>query len=667
MPDLTKFTNADIVPYIHPPVEIIPGPIPIYSYYDGRDINERIHQQDDSFRSFLTRKMKPGGVYYVRVEANQPGYELELRLVDPAPFTDVSRALDQSIYYQLAEIDAWLIHRPRNIAMHRRVRDGTSLFGENCMSCHTQSGVWGVADAMRQGYAMPSGAVQSWRRLVNTMYESLRPSIELEDAAANTSLAPNDLGDAPAGSRVAGRNIVLHERTFRPKKLQSHQQRRTANYVLQTADPGGINAAGKGSNFGPNVVFKFAAEILERSWKDSGDPKYFFGLEEKARKIVETGDNRMKVVDDLGHRLEFFHRLFPKDYVEIVERLTQDPKRVAEAREFQAKFAAQVQADLKRLMALQQDDGSWGFDLGTTSDEGKTWTRMTEPGDPAATAVSLIGLQAAGYTPDNPMVAKAVQWLLAQQFEYGLWNVSAQTGFVTNAYVIRALSLLHPRENQIARREDFLPAKNESFLQAVSRVRRLQASGNAAFADLMIDAAKSAHPQIRYYGLLGLGGSLAHDGVATLIKHLDDPVKTCREAAFWSLRQLLLDDTGWDALLAAYRNGSDRTRQSIAQALITRADLVGPQSQVDLASSAFQNLLTSAMSDSFAGVRAWAFKAAWHWWVWNPPLRDGINQAWVDALARGKRSTGRDGDALLKRLDADRERPDRESDRRREC
>jgi hypothetical protein len=632
LPDRSQFGNANPVPYIHPPAEAIRGPFPIYSYFDGRDINERIHQQDDNFRAFITRKMQPGGVYYLRVEANQPGYELELRLVDPAPFTEVSRALDQSIYYHLAEIDAWLIHRPRNIAMHRRVRDGTSLFGENCMSCHTQSGVWGVADAMRQGYRMPPGAVQSWRRLVNTMYESLRPTIKLEDAASNTSLAPNDLGDAPAGSRVAGRNIVLHERTFRPKKLQSFQQRRTANYVLQTADPRGINAAGKGSNFGPNVVFKFAAEILDRSWHDTGESKYFFGIEEKAKKIVETGDNRLKVADDLGHRIEFFHRLFPKDYVETVERLTPDPRRVAEARKFQKEFEERVQADLKRLLALQQDDGSWGFDLGTTSDESKTWTRMTEPGDPAATAVSLLGLQAAGYKPGDPVVAKAVKWLLANQFEYGLWNASAQTGFVTNAYVIRALSLLYPQEKGVVRREDFTPQEGEGFLQTLSRVRRLQTTGDVQFADLMIEAAGSPHPQIRYYGLLGLGGALAHDGLPTLIEHLDDPVKTCREAAFWSLRQLLLDDTGWEQMITAYRQGSDRTRQSILQALVTRVDLAGPESKADL--RALENVLASAMSDSFAGVRAWAFKAAWHWWVWNAPLRDGINRAWVEALVR---------------------------------
>jgi hypothetical protein len=630
--DISKFNNDDPVPYVHPPAEAIPGPFPIYSYYDGRDINERLHQQDDNFRTFLTRKLKPGVVYYLRVEANQPGYELELRLVDPAPFTQVSRALDQAIYYHLAEIDAWLIHRPRNIAQHRRVRDGTSLFGENCMSCHTQSGVWGVADAFRQGYAMPSGAVQNWRRLVNTMYESLRPTIKLEDAAVNTSLAPNDLGDAPAGSRVAGRNIVLHERAFRPKKLHSHQQLRTANYVLQTADPRGVNAAGKGSNFGPNVVFKFAAEILERAWRDTREPKYFFGLEEKAKKIVETGDSRMKVVDDLGHRLEFFYRLFPKDYAAIVESLTHDRQKVDDAKNFQSEFEKQIQTDLKRLLALQQDDGSWGFDLGTTSDEGKTWTRMTEPGDPAATAMALIGLEAAGYKPKDPVVAKAADWLLSQQFEYGLWNGSAQTGFVTTAYVIRALSLLNPREKEATRREDFTASEGESFLQALSRVRRLQASGNDKFADLMIEAAGSAHPQIRYYGLLGLGGALAHDGVPALIGHLDDPVKSCREAALWSLRQLLLDDTGWEQVFAAYRDGSDRARQSILQALVTRADLAGPKSNVDW--KAFEHLLASATSDSFAGVRAWAFKAAWHWWVWNPPLREGINRAWIDALVR---------------------------------
>ena len=629
LPDRKDFGNDNPIPYVHPPAEVIPGPMPIYTYYEGRDLNERIHQQDTNFRSFTTRKLEPGGVYYLRVEANQPGYELEVRLIDPAPYDDPVRATEQAIYYHLAEVDAWLIHRPRNIALDRRVRDGTSLFGENCMSCHTQSGVWGVADAFRNGYR-PEGTAQNWRRLVNTMYESLRPSVKLKDAAVNTSLAPNDLGDAPAGSRVAGRNIVLHERTVRPKRLHSYQQRRTANYVLQTADPKGINAAGKGSNFGPNVVFKFAAEILERAWRDTNDPRYFFGLEEKASKIVATGNDGMKVSDDLGHRIEFFYRLWPTDYPQIVNKLTGSAEHVAKAEEFHQQFVAQVETDLQRLTALQQEDGGWGFDLGTTKDDGNSWERLAEAGDPAPTAVALIALEAAGFGSDDPRVRRATRWLLDDQFEYGLWNHAAQTGFVTTAYVIRALSRLYPKQT-----EDILQLESrddKSRLEILSPVRRLQMAGDEHAADLLIAAADSPYPQVRYQALLGLGGALAMEGVPTLIRHLGDPVKMCREAALWSLRQLLLDDIGWEEVFTAYANGGARARQSILQALVTRADLAGARSRVDLAELA--RLLTASMSDEFAGVRSFAFKAAWRWWVWNPPLREPINRAWGDALFR---------------------------------
>jgi len=629
-PDTRKLGNNAQVPYVHPPLEIVPGPVPVYSYYQGRDINERIHQQDRNFRSFVTRELEPGGVYYLRVEANQPAYEMELRLVKPAPYKDPRRALRHAIYYHLAEVDAWLIHQPRNIALHRRVRDGTSLFGENCMSCHTQAGVWGVADAFHNGYS-PDGTVQNWRRLVNTMYESLRPTVRLEDGAVNTSLPPNDLGDGPAGSRVAGRNIVLHERAFRPKKLHGYQQRRTANYLLQTADPEGINAAGRESNFGPNVVFKFAGEILHRAWEDTKDPKYFFGLEEKAKKIVDTGDDKIKVSDDLGHRIEFFHRLWPKDYPDLVAHLTGDPEPVQEAQKFQQQFETQVQRDLQRLLALQQGDGSWGFEPGLTRDDGNTWSRVEESGDAAPTAVALIALHAAGRSADDPVVKRAVDWMLANQFPYGLWNKAAQTGFVTTAYAIRALGQLFPEVRKRPGIQQLRALPGEGFLDTLSRLRRLQATGDKDLAHLMISEADSPHPQIHYYALLGLGGSLASEGLATLVDHLDDPIKSCREAAFWSLRQLMLDGVGWEETLEAFQRGSELARQSIQQALVTRADLVGSGSFIV---PGLAQVLTAGMQDPFGGVRAWAHKAAWHWWVWNPSLRNDINRAWIDSLLR---------------------------------
>ena len=627
LPNSYDFSNFNPVPYVHPPATVIPGPVPVYTYEEGRAINERAHQQDRSFRTFVTRTLEPGETYYLRVEANQPHYEMEVRVFDPAPYDDPVRAVRQGIYYHLAEIDAWLIHRPRNIALHRRVRDATALFGENCMSCHTQSGVWGVADAFRNGYG-PEGVEQNYRRLVNTMYESLRLTNELADAAVNTSVAPNDLGDGPAGTRVAGRNIVLHERTFRPKQVHAQWQRRTANYVLQTADPKGINAAGRGSNFGPNVVFKFSAEILARAWRDSGEPRYFHGLEEKGRKILATGDD-IRVTDDYGHRIEFFHRVWPADYVAQVRRLTSSPRRVAEAEILHEALRDRAELDMRRLLALQREDGGWGFKPGKAGPDGE-WVRPDDFSYPAATAVALIALEAAGRPAGDPVVAAGVRWLLRNQYPYGLWNAAAATGFVTSAYVIRALSRLHPAPP--ADREDVVPLEaGDSFLEQLRKARLAQLTGDPRHGDLFRQAAGSPHPQVRLYGLLGLGGGLVRD-VPTLVEHLDDPVKSCREAAFWSLRQLLLDGAGWDALLAAFREGGDRARQSVLQALVTRAHLPGAGVEVDLGE--LSGLLTAAMVDPHPGVRAFAFKAAWHWWVWNPPMREPISRAWMDALLR---------------------------------
>ena len=632
VPNPYDFANRNPVPYIHPPAVVIPGPLPVYTYEEGRAINERAHQQDRSFRTFITRKVMPGETYYLRVEANQPAYEIEVRLFDPAPYDDPAAAVRQGIRYHASEIDAWLIHRPRNVALHRRVRDATALFGENCMSCHTQSGVWGLADAFRNGYGAPAGVEQSFRRLANTMYESLRLTNELEDAAVNTSVAPNDLGDGPAGTRVAGRNIVLHERTHRSKKLHRHWQQRTANYVLQTADPEGINAAGRGSNFGPNVVFKFGAEILERAWRDTGDPRYFFGLEEKARKVVATGNDDIKVTDDLGHRIEFFYRLWPDDYIETVRKLTHSPERIDAARKLQQDFEAQVAVDMERLLALQREDGGWGFDPGGRENESDAWRRSEDYSYPAPTAVSLIALQSAGRAADDPVVQRGVRWLLRNQYPYGLWNAAAATGFVTSAYAIRALSMLHA--NDVPEVEP--PAFDESagLPRAVSAIRQIQTRSDRRHARSLFAAVQSRSPQIRYHGLVGLGAALVPEAAPVLAAHLNDPVKSCREAAFWSLRQLLLDDIGWEEVHRAFAEGDDRTRQSAMHALITRAYLRGAGSTADLAD--LVATLTAGMVDPHPGVRAYAFKTAWHWWVWNPEIREPLNRAWLDALTRAE-------------------------------
>ena len=52
------------------------------------------------------------------------------------------------------------------------------------------------------------------------------------------------LSGQPAGGRgMVGHNVRTLEAVIPPRKLHSAQQIRTANYILQSADPTGINDA----------------------------------------------------------------------------------------------------------------------------------------------------------------------------------------------------------------------------------------------------------------------------------------------------------------------------------------------------------------------------------------------------------------------------------------
>jgi hypothetical protein len=105
---------------------------------------------------------------------------------------------------------------------------------------------------------------------------------------------------------------ALPERVAPARKLHSMQAIRAANHTLQTADPSGINAAGPGSNVGQSVVYNYAGEILRVAWDRTHHPRYFAGLEEKAEKMLTVNP---RYSDDLSHRIEFFRRFFPRDYL----------------------------------------------------------------------------------------------------------------------------------------------------------------------------------------------------------------------------------------------------------------------------------------------------------------------------------------------------------------
>ncbi|MEE3373399.1 MAG: hypothetical protein VX346_28945, partial [Planctomycetota bacterium] len=96
--------------------------LPIVEYTDGKNENERNHQQEEQHRIAVNRNLQPGETYFLRVEANSPGYGLELRIVQPAPYDDPRRAVRQGLYDHLGQVDAWITNRPRGASVERRIR-----------------------------------------------------------------------------------------------------------------------------------------------------------------------------------------------------------------------------------------------------------------------------------------------------------------------------------------------------------------------------------------------------------------------------------------------------------------------------------------------------------------------------------------------------------------
>jgi hypothetical protein len=588
-------------------------------YLEGKHLNETTHEQVEEHRTAIVRTLKPGGVILLCVEANSPGYDLEVRVRRPAPFTDPRDAVRLAMYDHIAQVSAWLMNRPRGNSLDRRLRDTGSLYGSNCMSCHTQSGVWGPAGPLAFGYRVENAL--HYRHLMNIMYESLRPTNVLKDAANNTSLAPHDLGDGPAGTRVAGYNVTTAETVIAPRKLHSMQQIRTANYMLQTGDPSGINAAGKGSNVGQAVVIRYASEVLRRAWDKTREDRYLAAIEDRASKMLTVSP---KFTDDLAHRIVFFRQVFPPDYAQLRSGSQQ-------AAELLKSIDEQIKRDAQALRDSQRPDGAWGFSPG----------QVDATPDPAPTALAIDALVALGADRDDHAVDRGVKALLAMQHPYGLWNRSARTGFVTTAYVLHTLSRLFPDAPPRLSRADFEARPGESLHDTIARTRRLAYvdpwSASATdkppeeLLDLMLDGAGHDSAQVRYWAMIALGARHSDAAAPALVRGLSDPVKMVREAARWGLRQTLLNDQGWDEVFAAYEAGDDLAREQLAAALVMRADAVMPQVGVDLQRLArvFDQMMSH---DANPAVRAWATRAAWNWWVWNPPMREPLNKAFVRML-----------------------------------
>ena len=204
---------------------------------------------------------------------------------------------------------------------------------------------------------------------------------------------------------------------------------------------------------------------------------------------------------------------------------------------------------------------------------------------------------------------------------------------MTTAYALHALSRLYPVTPEKPSRSGFEAATGERASERKLRVfegSRIQARSGLCRLDDSGSFTESS-PWCATGGLWLSVVFTEQRETEALVKALGDRVKMVRDAAAWAMEQTLLDDAGFAAVFEAFARGDDLTRESIVKALGIRADAVMSQPRFNKAR--LTQLLAKALNDDpHPGVRAWAAKAAWQWWVWNPPLREPIQQAWTRKL-----------------------------------
>src|ERR1043166_5209413 len=222
------------------------------------------------------------------------------------------------------------------------------------------------------------------------------------------------------------------------------------------------------------------------------------------------------------------------------------------------KYAAQLKANVDRILSLQRESGQWAMPF--------------DPKQPEVefqTGHALWALAAAGLKADHPQVRKAVAYLLQRQQPWGGWFDPLQsyenfkTPFRETQFAVLALSTLYPgpghKKGWDAPAPQSLPA-NPAFL-----VPALDAVWERPSPDVLRvieDITGSNEVLVRQAAVEALGRLAPPQTGSLLAQRLGDASKLVQRAAAWSLRQVYAahPETNDAELLAAMSSRDARTR-----------------------------------------------------------------------------------------------------------
>jgi HEAT repeat protein len=509
------------------------------AYQAGKDPMEIVHDRERERYSKHISRTFTKGTYYFEVNANHPAYVLRTRVLPVPPYDDPSQAVEAGMHYIMNVGDAWFAQIPREGNIFAR-SDNLHDTATRCTACHpaifsTEANL----TAHRFGY--PIRSKDDFQYVIDRLYNSVTPLYGPDGLYWQRYIA------IPLQSQGKGCGVLMDfERQV--SGVETPTFRRFAPFLraawgdrteLPADEVNGVVPLD--SKFG--IAWR-DHRVLREAGRRGEDPADLRAADNLARLVADPASS--KKVETFQDRI---HRLYARHSIGV----DPDPR--------------PLRQDAEALFDLQNEDGGW-HEVDSKRGPSAVYT----------TGQVVWTLLEIGYPRDDPRIAKALRYLLAQQKEFGGWfqtdsHENFRTPMRETRFAVMALAEGFPKGaplNSWGNRDEGparLPRSDGlvPLLDDLENLWDVPEAERPRFAAAIIPLLDHPEPLVRAHAAACLGRLGREEAVHPLIGRLDDPSKIVWRAAAWALRRLGNAGVGVEAILGALRSTDPLTRRGAAR------------------------------------------------------------------------------------------------------